>query len=72
MDPRNKKKLKKRIKYIDKATKKGTLKTYSIEHLREYMHKQTEKRKHFPHNFFWWLSKCKRKIKDGYCSLKVR
>jgi len=66
MNPRTFKKLKKRIKKIDKAIEKGTLKTYPMEGLKDRMHDLNEKRKHFPHNFYWWLSRCKRKIADKY------
>jgi len=66
MNPRDKKKLKKRIKYIDKSMLKGPLKTFPVEELKDRMHTLREKRKHFPHNFFWWLSKCKRKVADSY------
>jgi len=72
MDPRNKKILKKRIKDTDKAIKKGTLKTFPIEGLKDRMYALVEKRKHFPHNFFWWLRKCKIKIADGYYYCKCR
>ena len=66
MNPRNKKQFKKRMKKIDKDIEKGTLKTYPIEGLKERMHALREKQQHFPHNFFWWLKKCKRKIGDSY------
>jgi len=66
MNPRIKKMLKKRIKDIDKAIEKGTLKTFPIEGLKDRMNVLREKQKHFPHNFFWWFSQCKRKIADKY------
>jgi len=70
MNPRDKKTLKKRIKEIDKAIEKGTLKTFPIEGLKDRMHALNEKRKHFPHNIFWWVSQRRRDIADGYYYFK--
>jgi len=66
MDPRNKKIIKKRIKDLGKA------KSLPIKNLREYMDELEEKRKHFPHNFLYWLIRCKRKIGEGFYYAKCR
>ena len=66
MDPRMKKKLLKRINKIDKDIEKKKLKTFSIEDIKKRSEEWSKKRKKFPYNFFYWLSRVKRKIGDSF------